>query len=41
MCRWLSPFGESTVRTTLNYNYHRAAGRILSRGLKYTTGYCK
>ncbi|CAG7870438.1 unnamed protein product [Brassica rapa] len=38
MCRWLSPFGESTVRTALNYNYHRAAGRILCRGLKYMTG---
>ncbi|CAF2086651.1 unnamed protein product [Brassica napus] len=22
-CRWLSPFGGSTVRTALNYNYHR------------------
>ncbi|CAN7092454.1 unnamed protein product [Brassica rapa subsp. narinosa] len=40
-CSWLSPFGGSAVRTTLNYNYHRAAGRILCRGLKYATGYCK
>ncbi|WZZ14945.1 hypothetical protein YC2023_108034 [Brassica napus] len=40
-CRWLSPFGGSTVRTALNYNYHRAAVRILCRRLKYTTGYCK
>ncbi|WZZ71354.1 hypothetical protein YC2023_082724 [Brassica napus] len=40
-CRWLSPFGGSAVRTTLNYNYHRAAGRILCRRLKYATGYCK
>ncbi|CAG7863246.1 unnamed protein product, partial [Brassica rapa] len=24
-CCWLSPFGGSTVRTALNYNYHRAA----------------
>ncbi|CAN7100377.1 unnamed protein product [Brassica rapa subsp. narinosa] len=40
-CRWLSPFGGSTVRTALNYNYHRAAGRILCRRLKYATGYCK
>ncbi|CAN6848881.1 unnamed protein product [Brassica oleracea] len=28
MCRWLSPFGGSAVQTALNYNYHRAAGRI-------------
>ncbi|CAN7093054.1 unnamed protein product [Brassica rapa subsp. narinosa] len=40
-CRWLSPFGGSTVRTALNYNYHRAAVRILCRRLKYATGYCK
>ncbi|CAN6801175.1 unnamed protein product [Brassica oleracea] len=40
-CRWLSPFGGSAVRTALNYNYHRAAGRILCRRLKYATGYCK
>ncbi|CAN6801589.1 unnamed protein product [Brassica oleracea] len=39
-CRWLSPFGGSAVRTALNYNYHRAAGRILCRRLKYATGYC-
>ncbi|CAA7025199.1 unnamed protein product [Microthlaspi erraticum] len=38
-CRWLSPFGGSAVRTALNYNYHRAAGRILCRRLKYATGY--
>ncbi|CAN6972931.1 unnamed protein product, partial [Brassica rapa subsp. trilocularis] len=38
-CRWLSPFGGSTVRTALNYNYHRVAGRILCRRLKYATGY--
>ncbi|CAN7058332.1 unnamed protein product [Brassica rapa subsp. trilocularis] len=38
-CRWLSPFGGSAVRTTLNYNYHRAAGRILCRRLKYATGF--
>ncbi|KAG7528685.1 hypothetical protein ISN45_Un119g000020 [Arabidopsis thaliana x Arabidopsis arenosa] len=38
-CRWLSPFGGSVVRTALNYNYHRAAGRILCRRLKYATGY--
>ncbi|CAN6804649.1 unnamed protein product [Brassica oleracea] len=37
-CRWLSPFGGSAVRTALNYNYHRAAGRILCRRLKYATG---
>ncbi|CAN7077081.1 unnamed protein product [Brassica oleracea var. botrytis] len=37
-CRWLSPFGGSAVRTALNYNYHRAAGRILCRLLKYATG---
>ncbi|CAF2086299.1 unnamed protein product [Brassica napus] len=41
MCRWLSPFGGSAVRTALNYNYHRVAGRILCRRLKYATGYCK
>ncbi|WZZ15105.1 hypothetical protein YC2023_108194 [Brassica napus] len=40
-CRWLSPFDGSAVRTALNYNYHRAAGRILCRRLKYATGYCK
>ncbi|CAN6967508.1 unnamed protein product, partial [Brassica rapa subsp. trilocularis] len=40
-CRWLSPFGGSAVRTALNYNYHRVAGRILCRRLKYATGYCK
>ncbi|CAN6907171.1 unnamed protein product [Brassica oleracea] len=40
-CRWLSPFGGSAVRTALNYNYHRAAGRIHCRRLKYATGYCK
>ncbi|CAN7093039.1 unnamed protein product [Brassica rapa subsp. narinosa] len=40
-CRWLSPFGGSAFRTALNYNYHRAAGRILCRRLKYATGYCK
>ncbi|CAF2380458.1 unnamed protein product [Brassica napus] len=40
-CRWLSLFGGSAVRTALNYNYHRAAGRILCRRLKYATGYCK
>ncbi|WZZ78136.1 LOW QUALITY PROTEIN: hypothetical protein YC2023_098708 [Brassica napus] len=28
-CRWLSSFGGSTVRTAWNYNYHRAAERIL------------
>ncbi|CAF2098285.1 unnamed protein product [Brassica napus] len=28
-CRWLSLFDGSVVRTALNYNYHRAAGRIL------------
>ncbi|CAN6803571.1 unnamed protein product [Brassica oleracea] len=39
-CRWLSPFGGSAVRTALNYNYHRVAGRILCRRLKYATGYC-
>ncbi|CAF2086463.1 unnamed protein product, partial [Brassica napus] len=38
-CRWLSPFGGSAVRTALYYNYHRAAGRILCRRLKYATGY--
>ncbi|KAG7527903.1 hypothetical protein ISN44_Un245g000010 [Arabidopsis suecica] len=38
-CRWLSLFGGSVVRTALNYNYHRAAGRILCRRLKYATGY--
>ncbi|CAN6973552.1 unnamed protein product [Brassica rapa subsp. trilocularis] len=27
-----------TVRTDLNYNYHRVAGRILCRRLKYATG---
>ncbi|WZY99698.1 hypothetical protein YC2023_072027 [Brassica napus] len=37
-CRWLSPFGGSAVRTALNYNYHRVAGRILCRRLKYATG---
>ncbi|CAG7862963.1 unnamed protein product [Brassica rapa] len=40
-CCWLSPFGGSAVRTALNYNYHRVAGRILCRRLKYATGYCK
>ncbi|CAG7888750.1 unnamed protein product [Brassica rapa] len=30
-CRWLSPFGGSAVRTALNYNYHRVAGRILCK----------
>ncbi|CAF2098342.1 unnamed protein product, partial [Brassica napus] len=40
-CRWLSPFGGSTVWTALNYNYHQAAGRILFRQLKYSTGYYK
>ncbi|CAN6989896.1 unnamed protein product [Brassica rapa subsp. trilocularis] len=40
-CRWLSLFGGSAVRTALNYNYHRAAGRILCRQLKYATGYRK
>ncbi|CAF2086545.1 unnamed protein product [Brassica napus] len=40
-CRWVSQFGGSAVRTALNYNYHRVAGRILSRRLKYATGYCK
>ncbi|CAN6973134.1 unnamed protein product, partial [Brassica rapa subsp. trilocularis] len=40
-CRWLSLFGGSAVRTALNYNYHRVAGRILCRRLKYATGYCK
>ncbi|CAN7100234.1 unnamed protein product, partial [Brassica rapa subsp. narinosa] len=35
------PFGRSAVRTALNYNYHRVAGRILCRRLKYATGYCK
>ncbi|KAG7527794.1 Reverse transcriptase RNA-dependent DNA polymerase [Arabidopsis suecica] len=40
-CRWLSPFGGSVVRTALNYNYHRAAGRILCRRLKYATGYSR
>ncbi|CAN7089066.1 unnamed protein product [Brassica rapa subsp. narinosa] len=40
-CRWLSPFGGSAVWTALNYNYHRVAGRILCRRLKYATGYCK
>ncbi|CAN6989981.1 unnamed protein product, partial [Brassica rapa subsp. trilocularis] len=30
-----------SVRTALNYNYHRVAGRILCRRLKYATGYCK
>ncbi|CAG7870784.1 unnamed protein product [Brassica rapa] len=38
MCRWLSPFGGCTVWTAFNYNYHRAAGRILCRRLKYATG---
>ncbi|CAN6972941.1 unnamed protein product, partial [Brassica rapa subsp. trilocularis] len=37
-CHWLSPFGGSAVRTALNYNYHRVAGRILCRRLKYATG---
>ncbi|CAN6848901.1 unnamed protein product [Brassica oleracea] len=37
-CHWLSPFGRSALRTALNYNYHRAAGRILCRRLKYATG---
>ncbi|CAF2106856.1 unnamed protein product [Brassica napus] len=40
-CRWLSSFGGSAVRTALNYNYDRAAGRILCERLKYVTGYCK
>ncbi|CAN7105483.1 unnamed protein product [Brassica rapa subsp. narinosa] len=40
-CRWLSPFGGSAVRTALNYNYHRAVGRILCRQLKYAMRYCK
>ncbi|CAN6973678.1 unnamed protein product, partial [Brassica rapa subsp. trilocularis] len=40
-CHWLSPFGGSAVRTALNYNYHRVAGRILCRRLKYATGYYK
>ncbi|CAN7055019.1 unnamed protein product [Brassica oleracea var. botrytis] len=40
-CRWLSSFGGSAVRTALNYNYHRAAGRIFCRRLKYAMGYCK
>ncbi|CAN6848887.1 unnamed protein product [Brassica oleracea var. botrytis] len=40
-CHWLSPFGGSAVWTALNYNYHRAAGRILCRQLKYATGYFK
>ncbi|KAL0853201.1 hypothetical protein Bca101_058353 [Brassica carinata] len=39
-CRWLSPFA-SAARTALNYYYHRAAGRIALRRLKYATGYCK
>ncbi|CAN7055011.1 unnamed protein product [Brassica oleracea var. botrytis] len=38
-CRWLSSFGGSAVRTALNYNYDRAAGRILCERLKYVTGY--
>ncbi|CAN6989850.1 unnamed protein product [Brassica rapa subsp. trilocularis] len=37
-CRWLSPFVRSAIKTALNYNYHRAAGRILCRRLKYVTG---
>ncbi|CAF1963688.1 unnamed protein product, partial [Brassica napus] len=32
---------EAPARPPLNYNYHRAAGRILCRRLKYATGYCK
>ncbi|KAL0685408.1 hypothetical protein Bca4012_052256 [Brassica carinata] len=40
-CHWLSPFGRSVLWTALNYNYHRVAGRILCRRLKYATGYCK
>ncbi|CAF2086551.1 unnamed protein product, partial [Brassica napus] len=37
-CRWVSPLVEAPARPPLNYNYHRVAGRILSRRLKYATG---
>ncbi|CAN7022592.1 unnamed protein product, partial [Brassica rapa subsp. trilocularis] len=28
-CRWLSPFGGSTVRTALNYNYRHSVVIII------------
>ncbi|PHT97287.1 hypothetical protein BC332_33791 [Capsicum chinense] len=40
-CRWLSRRGGRVAAATLKYNFHRVAGRILCRQLKYAMGYCK
>ncbi|PHT97295.1 hypothetical protein BC332_33799 [Capsicum chinense] len=40
-CRWLSRRGGRVAVAALKYNFHRAAGRILCRQLKYATGYFK
>uniref|UniRef100_A0A3Q7IV98 Uncharacterized protein n=1 Tax=Solanum lycopersicum TaxID=4081 RepID=A0A3Q7IV98_SOLLC len=39
--RWLSRCDGSIAVTALKYNFHREAGRILCRRLKYTTGFIK
>ncbi|CAA0814530.1 Unknown protein [Striga hermonthica] len=40
-CRGPSPRGGLAALGALKFNFHRAAGRILCRRLKYATGYCK
>ncbi|KAK8475147.1 hypothetical protein V6N13_108793, partial [Hibiscus sabdariffa] len=40
-CRGRSTRVGQVARAALKRNFHRAAGRILCRRLKYATGYCK
>ncbi|KAK8616702.1 hypothetical protein V6N13_116672 [Hibiscus sabdariffa] len=40
-CRGHSTRVGQVARAALKRNFHRAAGRILCRRLKYATGYCK
>ncbi|KAK8616847.1 hypothetical protein V6N13_116817 [Hibiscus sabdariffa] len=40
-CRGRSTRVGQVVRAALKRNFHRAAGRILCRRLKYAMGYCK
>ncbi|KAE8661278.1 hypothetical protein F3Y22_tig00116012pilonHSYRG00001 [Hibiscus syriacus] len=40
-CRGCSARVGQVARASLERNFHRAAGRILCRRLKYATGYCK
>ncbi|KAK8534817.1 hypothetical protein V6N13_089175 [Hibiscus sabdariffa] len=39
-CRGRSTRVGQVARAALKRNFHRAAGRILCRRLKYATGYC-